>query len=341
MAATRVSPGVYLVNGKRVQAKTAAEAEKIAGGQKPGGGQKQPPAQKPVNPVKVGKIKNVQTGLNAERKVADYEADQNVRYNNPNQRNAFGSRDVTFDENGNPVVTDSLSAGQQGIVDRDTQFSTRARDYANSLMQGSGLDQAFNPQVDARVGTGDMIADRRAQQQELESYMGRDIDTQYAKQKDALDQAMYNKGIPPNPQNPEYKAQLQALDDNFARQRGDIRAQALQFGGSEMERTGAMNEQRIANQFSQAQGTRNQRIGEVGTWSGAGTGAMIPNFGPYQAAGYDMGNPMDIYAAINAVKQGNRDLRIKQQAVNSSGGGGGGGGGGAPPSPFVDGPPPV
>jgi hypothetical protein len=347
MAAKRLSPGVYEVNGKRVNAKTPEEAQRMAGG--PG---KPVPTQKSSTPgQKMGqqnqapqipkKLNTTQKGLEAETRVENAQANKNLRLNNPNQQNTFGNRQVTYDEQGYPTVTDTLSPDQQAIVDRDSAISKSGRDIAQYLLENGGLNQQFDPQLTARVGTGDLLADRRAQEQELQGYLGRDLESDYAKRKAALDNEMYNKGIPPNPQNPEYKAQLQALNDDFARQRGDIRAQTLQFGGSEMERGFQMNEQRRANEFQEQLGTRGQRISDVSNLSRLGPGAVLPNFGQFQGTNYDIPNPMDIYAALDQLKSNRVARKAAQQDMNRPQGGGGGGGSSVAPSPFHDGAPPV
>ncbi len=133
---------------------------------------------------------------------------------------------------------------------------------------------------------------------------------------------------------------MKVLDDDFARQRADVRSQALQFGGTEQERLFNENEQTRTNQYNEQAGTRNQRINEVNQWSGAGTGAQIPQFLPYQGTQVNYGSPNEIGSALTAARQNNRQLSIAQQAANKAGGGGGGGRAPTPAvasSPFVEG----
>lgn len=335
MAAVRISPGVYEVNGKRINATTAAEAEKMASGKTAAPSK---PATSATGKIDVPKkITNVKQGINAEQTVQNAQAVKNTALANPNINTDFGSQSVTYDANGNPVVTQKLSDDQKGIVDRDAQISKMGRDMALSLSGQGNLGQAFNPTLDARVGSGDLIADRKRQESELANYLARDLDTNYAKDKDKLEQQLYSRGIPLDPNNQQYQDFMKELDDNYSRQKADIRAQSLQFGGSEMDRTYGMNEQTRANQFNEQAGIRNQQLGEISNWSGLGTGAYIPQFQQYQGAQVNYGSPNDINSALTTARQNAQQLRIAQQAANRVGGGSSGGGTSTQSSPFVTG----
>ncbi len=338
MAATRISPGVYEVNGKRVNATTSAEAEKMAGGVK------KPAAKTPAQGGGSGKINlpdkitNIEQGVNAEKTVQGAQAAENIRLNNPNQVNTFGSQTTTVDENGVPTVTSKLSPEQQAIVDKDAAISNKGRELALSLAGEGNLNQQFDPKLQDRIGSGDLINDRRRQEEELSQYLARDMDKNYDTKKQQLEQTLYNRGIALDPNNKQYQDHMREFEDTFARERGDIRAQALQFGGQEMDRTFGMNEQTRANQFNEQQGTRNQRIGEINQWAGAGTGAQIPNFTPYQGTSVNYGSPNQIGLGLTAAQQNARQLKIAQQAANRVGGGGGGGSSQTvATSPFVEG----
>lgn len=341
MAAKRISPGIYEVNGKRVNAVNEEEAMKKAGVQK--GAPKQPAAApKAKDPLASipKQIKNVQQGVQAEKTVAEESAKGQIKYGNAgSQVNPFGRQDITYDEQGRPVVTQSLDPSQQAIVDQDTRLSQMGRGMAESLIGQGGLGQAFNPNLDPRTSTGDFVADRRRQEQDLQNYLSRDFATNKAQEKNDIETALYSRGIPLDPMSDAYQRAMKSFDDKWARQEADVRAQALQFGGSELDRSFGMNEQRRANQFSEQQGTRQQQLGEVGAWSQFGQGAQLPQFQGFQGANYQIGSPVEINAALTAAQQNAQQLKMQKQALNRQGGGGGGGAGQQPveQSPFVDG----
>lgn len=304
-------------------------------GDKPG--DKQNDGKGSINlPTKIG---NVDQGVEAEIDTQRLQAGDNQKYGNANEVNPFGSKEVTYGPDGTATVTTKLSDDQQGIVDKDADISNIGRERALQLAGQGGLDKSFTPELQARVGSGDLIADRQRQEQDLSAYLGRDLDTNYAKQKQDLEQTLYNRGIPLDPNNQQYQDQMKVLDDNFSRQRGDVRAQALQFGGQEMDRTFGQNEQVRANQLAEQSGIRNQNLGEINQWSNAGTGAQIPSFQGYQGAQVNYGSPNEIGLGLTAARQNAQQLKIAQQAANKVGGGGGGRAA-TPPvaaSPFVEG----
>lgn len=342
--AVRISPGIYEINGKRVNAPTAEDAMKKAGVQKGAAPAKGAKAQGPTSPLAgiPKKIKNVNEGVQASADVADVSANKNIGLNNPTQIGPFGRQDTTLDANGNPVVTQSLDPNQQHIVDQDAQLSSMGRDYASSLMRQGGLDQQFDPTLDPRTSTGDFVADRKRQEGELSNYLSRDFATNKAQERSDLETSLYNRGIPLDPQAEAYKRSMKQFDDNWNAKEGDVRAQALKFGGEEMDRSFNDNEQRRANQLSEQGQVRQQRLGEVSKWSGLGPGAQLPQFQGYQGPDYKVADPNDVAAALTDAQLKAKQLKIQQQQVDQAGKGGGGGApraGNQPveQSPFVDG----
>lgn len=197
----------------------------------------------------------------------------------------------------------------------------RANQYASDLAVNGGVTQPFNPTLDARPGSGDLIADRQRQEQDLQGYLGRDLDSEYAKAKQMMEQDLYNRGQPIDPNNQGYKDSLKLLDDNFSRQKADIRAQALQFGGQEMDRTFGQGEQRRANQLNEQTTAYNTNLGGVSALSDIDLAyKQLAQQKQAQKQNYRLG-------------QG--QLGLQRQALAKRGSGGGGGA--VAQSPFVDG----
>lgn len=196
----------------------------------------------------------------------------------------------------------------------------RANQYASDIAAG-GVSQPFNPTLDARPGSGDLIADRQRQEQDLQGYLGRDLDSEYAKAKQMMDQDLQNRGQPIDPKNPAYQESLKLLDDNFSRQRADIRAQALQFGGQEMDRTFGQGEQRRANQLNEQTTSYNTNLGGVSALSDI-------DLAYKQLAAQKK-------AQQQTYKLGQGQLGLQRQALAKRGGGGSSSA--VAESPFVDG----
>lgn len=135
-------------------------------------------------------------------------------------------------------------------------------DYASDIAADSGVNQAFKPELTDRPLQADLNQARLQQQQELETYLGRDIDSAYEKARKQQEQQLLNRGIPIGSE--QYTDSMKMLDDNFSRQRGDIRAQALQFGGQELERTFGMGEDRRTNQLNEQVTANKTNMGNIG-----------------------------------------------------------------------------
>ena len=140
-----------------------------------------------------------------------------------------------------------------------------AVDYASDIAADSGVNEAFAPTLTDRPLQPDLNAARLQQQQELETYLSRDIDSAYEKARKAEEQRLFNTGNPAGSE--QYKDAMRMLDDNFARQKGDIRAQALQFGGQELDRTFGMGETRRTNELGEQVTTNQTNMGNVGAFT--------------------------------------------------------------------------
>ena len=147
MAIVRISAGMYkdTVTGKTVKASDAAQATKLLGGGKTSSAvtpqrQKELDRQKLEAENRAKKkegagviagvpetISNVQQGVEADRNVADYEANKNIQLNNPNINNPFGNQQVVQNPDGTYTLNQSLNPDQQKTVEQDTALSHMRR----------------------------------------------------------------------------------------------------------------------------------------------------------------------------------------------------------------------
>lgn len=343
MAAIRISPGIYEVNGKRVNAKTADEAMRIAGGNKQqqpkqGGGNK-PPQQQPILNKKTD-LKTVPGAIEAERQVGDFEAGKGLGYLNPDVSGPFGGRRAVRDEAGNIVgFEDYLSGGGEDIARSDDDLTKYGRDIAKELGGRYNIGAGFNPDLAQRTTTGDLNADRARIEEEVFNRLTKTTEQDRGKDLEAAKQSLYNRGIAYSEDpNSRFQQELGDINRRYDDIKSNARASATQLGGSELERSFGINEQLIANQLSQQQGVRNQQIGELSGFANFGQGLRVPNMGPVQGYNYNLPSPTDIYFGQQQLRNQNRELDLATRRL----GGGGGGASGAPVtnSPFNNSLPP-
>lgn len=289
--------------------------------------------------TQTGGISNPQTAIQSELTAADYEAAKNLQLANPNQVNPFGNRAITRDQEGNITVTDSLSGGQQKILSNEEALSNVGRELAIGQLQSGAFGDVFNPQLAPRVSSGDLASDRQRYEDAIFAKFTRDQGEQKKLEEEQLRQRLYNQGIPfsADPES-RYQQELKAFNKRYDTLRENAMQTATQLGGEEYQRNFGINEQLIANQLSQQQAVRNQRMGEVSNLSGLGAGLMLPNFQAYQAPTYNPANPTDIYATFEQLSDADKDRALQKwiasQTLKKSGGGGGGGGGSTTDSAF-------
>lgn len=336
MPAQRLSPGVYLVNGKKVNAKTAAEAEKMGGGAKAqtkqgGGGGGGKTKQGGI----LGKNTNMKTvpgAIEAEKEVADYEAGQGIKYANPNQSGPFGSR--TVDESGN--VIDTLNPEGEAIRRSDDALTQYGRDVARDLGQRYDIGAGFNPQTINRFSQGDFEGERSRIENTIFSRLNQDTEKNRGLDLEARKQDLFNRGIAySNDPNSRYQQELGDVNKRYDTLSENARKDATLQGFNEYQGTTGINEQTIANQLSQQQGIRNQQIGELGNFANFGQGLRVPNMGPVQGVQYNLPSPTDVYGQ-------QQQINLAHQQLNRNRGGGGQPQGGAPAtqSPFNNSLPP-
>lgn len=275
-----------------------------------------------------GKIKNAATGYEADQLAAEQEAGRQTQLRNPDQYNPYGSSQTRIDENGNVVQEQKLSEDQQKILDGGENLTQVGQKVSQSMLSQFG-DGQFNPELAKRTSTGDMNADRQRIEDVLYEKMTRDVDRDASSTKKQKEQELYNKGIAYNADpNSRYQQELSSVDKRYDRLKAEARQNSVQMGGEELKNSFGINEQTIANQLSQAQGIRNQRVGEISSFQNLGTGLINPNFSQYQAADYNPTNPMESKAYFDSLDEAGK-ARLQQLTIAKLGYGGKGPGGGS------------
>lgn len=184
-----------------------------------------PPAQIAPNaaerlPVDINDVNNVL----AAQESANQEA---TRGSTPNVNTIGGSRQVTYDENGQPTVTETLSPEQKGLYDQRIQVLGSVNDQFQTFGRQVGEQGQFNPQANNPFA---MNEDFRAMQdrvyQDTLARYERDSEGQIAQQKEALAQSLADKGIPLGSK--RYRREMNRFEDNVRQSREDVRSRAFQ-----------------------------------------------------------------------------------------------------------------
>ena len=323
MAAIRLSPGVYQVNGKRINAASAAEAERIArGGKKPArpgpGGD---PSDPRIIPRKT-KIRGVSDAIEASEDVADVEAGKGLRYGNvTKQTGALGdSREIIYDDQGRPVeMRDRLSADQQGISDADMGISNAGRSAALGQLGSGAFGQSYRPDTAQRTVGGDLFgADRKRIEDSVFNNLTRNLQKDKAQEWGDQEQALADRGVAIDPRDPSYQKARENIDRRYDEVSANARDRATQIGGQELTNAFGMQEQGIANQFSQGWGNRQNQLGEVSNLANMGPGLRTGNFQGFQGVGYDIADPV---ATDLGYKADRRENRTAGAALSRLGGG--------------------
>ena len=224
-------------------------------------------------------INRPQSVYDADVRGEDAESTKQIRYQNPDVVGPLGSTSTTVDENGNVIVNQNLSSGQQDILNRSEGLTQAGLGAAGNLVSN------YNPfSFDASN------AGRERIEQDVFQRLNRDVEEERRRTLEAKEQQLRNKGIPySNDPNSRYQKELGDTQKRF----DDITLQnklaATQLGGSELERS-----------YGLARGAHQQGISDIGSLSSVGSGLLIPNFQPYSAPNYDVNDPSSyIYAGKN------------------------------------------
>ena len=236
-----------------------------------GGGGKKKAVSGPFSGLKNKKMQNQ---LNTEAQVQDYQAQQQINYQNPNYNTAFGSQNVTYDENGNPVFNQTLSDANQQLVEGGQNLSRQGQGIASNALNSF---TPFQPQ--------DLSAERDRIEGSIYGRLTRDVDSDYAREKEQLEQTLHNRGIPLDPQDPAYQRWMGDLDRKYRDIKENARSQAVEMGGNELTRS-----------FGIERGAQQQQFADIAGVSQLGYGYMAPQLPGYQAPTYQLSNPSALQA---------------------------------------------
>lgn len=240
--------------------------------------------------------------------------------NRPNVETSQGNE--SWNQNPDGTWTRKYTENQnlQGIRSGAEQGDLQTGQTINSLGQQAGrnFSQAYNlggaPQV---PGSGDRIGERQRVENSLIGRFDEVNQPQFQKQRQTLLQELADQGIAPGSK--QYNDRLSQLDMNQQNTRRDYATSAIQFGGSEMERsnnlaTGDYN--RYVDQYDRERYAPTNEMSALGQ-----ANAQRPRVNDYQFSPMSQYNPVDVGGTVG---QWNSYDVAKRAAARSGGGGGGG-----------------
>lgn len=329
MAQKQTGRGTYVINGQEVNARSQGAAERQLAAanaklkQNKQGGVSSGNKKDSTIISKDRNLNTVEGLIGAGKDVSTTEAKDTISFNNPNITNDFGSLTYTQNADGTVNVNQNLSQQQQDILNKGSKLTVGGLDAATSRLVAGGYDQEYKPDVIGRISTADQLAKRDQVEKAVYDRLTRFNAGDKKRESEEMQQQLYNQGIQYNPdQNSRYQNQTGDLNRRFDQLNADAINAAVQFGGQEQERQVGMNEQVIANQFSQGMQTRNQGLNEISQLQGLGTGLQVPNFPGYQGPGQiDYGDAGAIQGSLKGQKQNQQALDQANRRLGASGGG--------------------
>jgi hypothetical protein len=177
-----------------------------------------------------------------------------------------------------PGVTGPQAPTQQNTTTAEVDQGARdvagaSFDAAMSSLQdpNNQVGQAFNPNLTARLSDGDLMANRQKVEDAAYARMTADYAKNKAFDSNALEQNLYNRGIPFDPQDQQRARWTGALDKRYddlnIKARQDAMTQADAANASNI----ATNEGMRTNDYNIQQGTNQTQVGNFAALSGSGT----------------------------------------------------------------------
>lgn len=189
---------------------------------------------------------------------------------------------------------------------------------SQSKLQDAGMGTAFNPTLTPTSTTGDLQADRARIEEEVFGRLTRDLDKNKARDRQELEQSLYNRGIGVG--NPLYNQQMNEFDQKYNDMTTDARQRAAEIGGQELDRSFGMGWQQRQNEYGEQSGIRNQNLKEIQDVNTMSLDTFKTLFG---IKNEQEALQLQKYIANQQKKTQLQIANINANARNSGGGGGG------------------
>ncbi len=281
---------------------TAAQKAKIASLQanKAGAGKA---VQKPVAPVK----SPIQQAGNFTdpSKVAGAE----LQLNRPNESNAFGSRQ--YDPT-TGAITDTLSEGQQGLLNAQTGTGTLGANVAGGLLQGMQGQGAYNAQSVSQYMPQGSDAARQATYDATYGQLTKDTAKNKARDQQSLEQRLADQGIPVGSK--QYNDQMGQFNTRYDDIEANAKNQATLTGNQAFDQSFNQGQTGYQNQLGAYNSNYSMPAAIAGQLQGLGQ-VQAPQFGQ-GVAPVDFGS---YYQTATGANLKDKELALAGRQGGSSG----------------------
>jgi hypothetical protein len=277
----------------------------------------------------VGKVKvnDANSVLESQFDTAKKTTQAGNQLNNANQVNEYGQQTITYDENGNPTVTQELNEQEKTKLDQERGLEIGANEQAQEsfgqLQDQWGQPLNYDSQPEVNV---DQEAFRKDWESKVYGRQAQELDKQFQKQGQSFEQTMADRGIPVGSE--LYNAQQAEFEKNKAGAYEDARISSMQQSGQEAQRQFGNNLTARQQGIGEQNYLRDRPLNEMGGLMALGSGVAQPQYQGFQGqavAGTDVAGTALGYASL---AQGGADSaaqrQLQQQALNKARGGGGG-----------------
>lgn len=145
-----------------------------------------------------------------------------------------GTRSITYDESGQPIIEDKLSEGNKAVFDGLQNAGASAGNNINSLLTGGIYNSLNNPAGTGQPGAADPNAQAGLQSNYEKAMFDRltyGLDRQKKQEQEQLDQTLANRGIPVG--STAYSNQMRDFNDRYDTQMQNARNNAV-IGGQQL-----------------------------------------------------------------------------------------------------------
>jgi hypothetical protein len=118
----------------------------------------------------------------------------------------------------------------------------------------------------------------------------KNVDRDFNIEKDQLEQTLYNRGLPLDPSNPQYKQNMDALNERYAAVKENASNQAVQQGAAEYQ-----------SEYQRQLGTHQQGLADATALQQQGTGLMAPQTPGFEAGKWDTTTPTTVEMGVKDI----------------------------------------
>lgn len=272
---------------------------------------------------------NINSVAGGQQTINNATAVNNTIRSNPNEVNPYGEKTVTYDANGKPTVTTRLTGGNEQLYNAQTSAGTLGSQVAGGLLQNFNYDPNS---VNQKYGIPEVNQDYIQKYQDAAyNSLTRNLEKNYARDKEQKAQDLVNRGIPQGSQ--QFQDEMNKdVENRYAEQRLAAENQAYSAGLGASQTTFGMGLQ--ANQ--QANQNYNTSFGNRVAWGNQlnnMSAVRDVNGQPFQAAQTNAANLEGLYGTAVSKKIAEQQIAESKRRAAA---GGAGAGAGASNQPAVD-----